>query len=257
MKKRASPIIIGNWKVYIETEKEAIAFVKALDKKLSQKKIPKATYYLAVPDLFMSKLASLSKKGHIGVENVSGLSSGAHTGLATIKLAKSAGASFAIIGHSEVRERGEKGDDIARKVSATLKEKVMTVLCIGEKERDAQGNYIAALEEELRKNLSLVDRALFDNLVVAYEPVWAIGKDVAATPNECFEAVIALRRALASLVGIDHAKKVSILYGGTVTKENASSFLKEGGVDGLLIGRASTDVSTFSDIIASCYYKNK
>ena len=129
------------------------------------------------------------------------------------------------------------------------------MLCIGEQERDTNGAYLNVLEEQLRKNLSLVDRSLFDNLVIAYEPVWAIGKDVSATPNECFEAVIALRRALASLVGIDHAKKVAILYGGTVTKENAVSFLQEGGVDGLLIGRSSTNATTFADIIIACHYK--
>ncbi|MDQ5962337.1 MAG: triosephosphate isomerase [Patescibacteria group bacterium] len=255
MKKRAVPTIIGNWKMYLETEKEAITFIKNIERKLSLKKIIKAKYYLAVPDLFVVTLAKLAKKGFIGVQNISGLSGGAYTGLQTVRTVKSVGASFTLLGHSEVRARGEDGDILAKKVSISLKEKMMTVLCIGEKERDTQGNYIAQLEEELRKNLSLVDRSLFDNLVIAYEPIWAIGKDVAATPNECFEAVIALRRALASLVGIDHAKKVSILYGGTVTKENASSFLKEGGVDGLLIGRASTDASTFSDIIASCHYK--
>lgn len=255
MKKRAVPIIIGNWKTSPATLKEGITFIKALEKKLSSKKLAKAGYYLAVPDLFVHPLSVASKHGVIGAENVSGISLGAYTGLQTVRMAKSAGASFTLLGHSEVRARGEGSEDIAKKLSACLSEKMMTVLCIGEQERDREGGYIARLEEELRNNVSLVNRTLFEHLVIAYEPVWAIGKDVAATPSECFEAVIALRRALASLVGIDHAKKVSILYGGTVTKENASSFLKEGGVDGLLIGRASTNASTFADIIDSCNYK--
>jgi triosephosphate isomerase len=255
MKKRAIPIIIGNWKTSPATLKEGITFIKALEKKLSSKKITKAGYYLAVPDLFIHPLNEVSKYGNIGAENISGLSLGAYTGIQTVQMAKSAGASFTLLGHSEVRARGEKGEELSKKLSASLSEKMMTVLCIGEQERDREGGYIARLEEELRSNLSLVNRTLFENLVIAYEPIWAIGKDVAATPSECFEAVIALRRALASLVGIDHAKKVSILYGGTVTKENAVSFLKEGGVDGLLIGRASTVPSTFADIIESCNYK--
>jgi len=253
MKKRSSTaIIIGNWKTSPASLKEGLAFVKSLEKKLAAKKLAKLGYYLAVPDLFLSELASCAKYGTIGVENVSGISTGAYTGLQTVHMAKSAGAKFTLLGHSEVRARGETTEDLAKKVSQALSEKMMTVLCIGEAKRDAQGNYIAELEEELRKDVSMVNRALFENLIIAYEPVWAIGKDVAATPSECFEAVIAIRRALASLVGIDHAKKVSILYGGTVNKDNARTFIKEGGVDGLLIGRASTSVSTFAEIIDSC-----
>lgn len=255
MKKRAVPIIVGNWKSSPATLKEGVTFIKTLEKKLVAKKKAKSGYYLAVPDLFVYPLNEVSKYGTIGAENVSGLSLGAYTGLQTVRMTKSAGATFTLLGHSEVRARGETGEEIAKKLSASLSEKMMTVLCIGEQERDREGGYIARLEEELRNNVSLVNRTLFDNLIIAYEPIWAIGKDVAATPSECFEAVIALRRALASLVGIDHAKKVSILYGGTVTKENAVTFLKEGGVDGLLIGRASTSASTFADIIDSCNYK--
>ena len=255
MKKRTLPLIIGNWKTSPETLKEGISLIKNLEKKLVSKKKAKLGYYLAVPDLFLSTLTSISKYGTLGTQTISGLTTGAQTGLQTVAMAKSSGASFTLLGHSEVRARGEGDVLISKKVLVTLKEKMMTVLCIGEQERDSNGTYLSILEEQLRKNVSLVDRTLFENLVIAYEPVWAIGKDVSATPNECFEAVIALRRALASLVGIDHAKKVAILYGGTVTKENAVSFLQEGGVDGLLIGRSSTNAGTFAEIIISCHYK--
>ena len=94
---------------------------------------------------------------------------------------------------------------------------------------------------------------MFKYLLVAYEPVWAIGGAVPATAQECFEAVIAIRRALASLAGIDHAKKVTILYGGAVTKDNAKTFIEEGGVDGLLIGRSSQEVGAFMDIISAAH----
>lgn len=248
-------MIIGNWKTSPETLKEAVTLVKTIEKKLQAKKKTKLSYYLAVPDLFLHPLTEHTKLGNLGAQTISGLTLGAQTGLQTVSMAKSSGASFTLLGHSEVRARGEGDDLIAKKTLATLKEKMMTVLCIGEQERDVNGAYLSVLEEQLRKNLALVDRTLFENLVIAYEPIWAIGKDVSATPNECFEAVIALRRALASLVGIDHAKKVAILYGGTVTKENAVSFLQEGGVDGLLIGRSSTNAVTFAEIITACHYK--
>ena len=105
----------------------------------------------------------------------------------------------------------------------------------------------------MKQTLHLIKRELFSELIVAYEPVWAIGAPNPATAAECFEAVIAIRRALASLGGIDYAKKVHILYGGAITKDTVKIFLEEGGVDGLLIGRASQEVAPFIDILNASY----
>lgn len=249
MKKRTLPLIIGNWKTFPTTLKEAVAFVKMVDKKVALKKAIRAGYYLAVPDVFISTLLPLAKKGSIGSQNISGTDLGAHTGLQTLSMYQSIGTQFTIIGHSEVRARGEGDDVVAKKVLASLSKKMMTVLCVGEEKRDLEGGYLGFIEKELKENLSLVDRSLFSNLVIAYEPIWAIGKSVSATPAECFEAVIAIRRTLALLAGIDYAKKVAILYGGSVSKDNALMFLQEGGVDGLLIGHASTNPKDFITIL--------
>lgn len=250
---RSAPLIVGNWKTTPATLSEALKFVKALDRKLARGKFPKHAYYLAVPDIFIPHLAACAGRGLVGAQNVSGTSLGQTTGMTIPSQLATGGASFALVGHSEVRARGETPDERAHKVALSLQTKLMTILCVGEEKRDKAGNYLAVLEEDVRHALSLVDRRLFVNLVIAYEPVWAIGGSTPATPHECFEVVIALRRALASLVGIDHAKKVRILYGGTVAKDNASQFLKEGGVDGLLVGRASQGVGTFYDILSSCH----
>jgi triosephosphate isomerase len=166
---------------------------------------------------------------------------------------QSGGAEFVIIGHSEVRAEGETLLKRHDKVSAALQAKLTTILCFGEHKRDKEGKYIELLEEDVKQTLKDVRRELFTNLIIAYEPVWAIGAPKPATASECFEAVIAIRRALASLSGIDYAKKVHILYGGSVTKETAVSFLEEGGVDGLLIGRASQTVPAFIDILKVAY----
>jgi triosephosphate isomerase len=257
MAKRTTPLIVGNWKTTPATKEIALKFVKALDKKISTSKVklPKKPYYLAVPDIFIPHLTSATSAGYIGSQNVSGASLGQVTGATIPSMLVSGGAAFTLIGHSEVRAQGEKTEDRAHKVALSLQSKLMTVLCVGEKERDNHGKYLSELEEDIRQSLSLVKRELFQYLVVAYEPVWAIGGSAPATPHECFEVVIALRRALASLVGIEHAKKVYVLYGGTVSSENAKSFLEEGGVDGLLIGRASQEVGAFFDIITSSHAK--
>jgi triosephosphate isomerase len=256
-KSRTVPLIIGNWKTTPATLQDAIKFIKGLDRKLSGSKIklPKKAYYIAAPDIFIPHLTSVTKTGIIGSQNVSGVSLGQETGETIPSQLASGGAGFTLIGHSEVRARGETHDARAHKVALSLQARLMTVLCVGEKVRDNGGKYLSELEEDVKHSLSLVQRNLFEHLVIAYEPVWAIGGKTPATPHECFEVVIALRRALAALVGIEYAKKVHILYGGTVVKENAKAFLEEGGVDGLLIGRASQEMSTFHDIILSVHKK--
>lgn len=261
-KPRSLPLIIGNWKTTPATLAEALKHIKTLDKNLSGsdakkikgvKALPKKAYYLAAPDIFISHLAELSERGIIGSQNISAATTGQVTGVVTPSQLLTGGASFALVGHSEVRAQGETREERANKVALSLQSKLMTVFCVGEKVRDAGGNYLAELEEDVRETLALVKREYFEHLVIAYEPVWAIGGTKAATPQECFEVVIAIRRALASLVGIDYAKKVHVLYGGTVTEDNAKAFIEDGGVDGLLVGRASQDAITFANLIRASH----
>ncbi len=254
MTKRTTPIIVGNWKTTPATLDVAVKFIKQLDKKCTTSKIklPKKAYYLAVPDIFIPTLSEISS-GYIGSQNVSGISLGQETGSTIPSMLLSGGATFTLVGHSEVRARGETIDERAHKMALSLQSKLPTILCVGEHTRDKEGKYLAKLEEDVKQSLSLVKRNLFENLIIAYEPVWAIGGDTPATTHECFEVVIALRRALASIAGIDYAKRVNILYGGTVAKDNAKLFITDGGVDGLLIGRASQEITTFANIITSCH----
>lgn len=251
MKKRTKPFIIGNWKSTPGTLKEAVSFVKTLEKKLStsKKKVPGVAYYIAAPDIYIPSLIPLAVHGQIGGENSSGIAIGQETGLVTPSMLKSADAAFTLLGHSEVRARGEDMHTLSQKITLSLKAKLLTVVCLGEQVRDKDGSYLAELEEELQILLANIPRELFSNLILAYEPVWAIGKPEPATPQECFEVVIALRRALASLSGIDYAKKVAIIYGGAVTQDTVQGFLAEGGVDGLLVGRSSQEVASFASII--------
>lgn len=254
MIKKTAPIIVGNWKSTPATLKEGITFIKQLEKKIqSFKKIPKKAYSLAVPEVFITSIAQIAKHGYIGAQTVTAITTGQTTGATNPIQLQSGGAEFVIIGHSEVRAEGETLLKRHDKVSSALQSKLTTILCFGEHKRDKEGKYIELLEEDVKQTLKDVRRELFTNLIIAYEPVWAIGAPKPATASECFEAVIAIRRALASLSGIDYAKKVHILYGGSVTKETAVSFLEEGGVDGLLIGRASQTVPAFIDILKVAY----
>ncbi len=255
MTKRTAPIIVGNWKSTPKTLDEGIKFIKSLEKKLTsiKSKLPKKAYYIAAPEIFIPTLAELAPRGYIGAQTVPGTVFGQVTGATTPSQLLSGGAAFTIIGHSEVRARGETQKERSDKVLLSLSAKLTTILCFGEHKRDKEGKYLEELENDVKQTLAQVKRELFSELIVAYEPVWAIGGKTPATAAECFEAVIAIRRALASLGGIDYAKKVQILYGGTVTDDNAKDFLEEGGVDGLLIGRASQEVNSFINIIKALY----
>ena len=257
MTKRAAPLIVGNWKSTPKTLEEGVKFIKQYEKKISSLKIklPKKSYYIAVPEIFIPVLVPLAKRGYIGSENVHGTILGQITGMTIPSQLKSGGAAFTIVGHSEVRARGETVEERTAKMLASLSVKLPTILCFGEHKRDKEGKYLEELENDVKQTLSLVKRELFEDLIVAYEPVWAIGAKEPATANECFEAVIAIRRALAHLGGIDYAKKVHILYGGAVTKDTVRTFLEEGGVDGVLIGRASQEVTSFIDILEASYKK--
>ncbi len=257
MTKRIAPVIVGNWKSTPRTLDEGVKFIKQLEKKIVSSKIkfPKKIYYLAVPEIFIPSLSPLAKQGSIGAQTVHGTQVGQLTGQTTPSQLISGGAAFTIIGHSEVRARGETERERKEKVLASLSVKCTTIFCCGEKTRDKEGKYLEELENDIKHTLGDVQRDLFSELIVAYEPVWAIGAKEPATAAECFEAVIAIRRALAHLAGIDYAKKVHILYGGAITKDTVKTFLEEGGVDGLLIGRASQDVSSFIDILSAAYIK--
>lgn len=249
MKKRVLPKIVGNWKTFPATEKEAIAFIKKLEPKLKGSKKQKDLYHLAVPEAFLGGLRTVATRGTLGAQNISGTTLGATTGETTVHMLQSAGALWSILGHSEVRARGETVEMIAKKCEIAVLAKFPVIVCLGESTRDKHGHYLKSLEEELRIIVEHIPKEHFSYITLAYEPVWAIGKAEPATVYECFEVVIALRRALATLVGIDHAKKVSMLYGGAVDATNARAFIEEGGVDGLLVGRASCDVSTFASLI--------
>ncbi|MDB5259957.1 MAG: triose-phosphate isomerase [Candidatus Nomurabacteria bacterium] len=256
MNKRTLPILIGNWKSTPDTLQNAIKIVKLLEKKVlsAHPKLPKKPYYLAVPEIFIPHIKEISS-GFIGSQNIGGISLGQTTGATIPSQLLTGGADFTLVGHSEVRKRGESEEERMHKVALSLQSKFTTVLCIGESKRDKEGKYLSFLEEDLKESLTLAPKNLFDYLIIAYEPVWAIGQSVPATPQECFEVVISIRRSLVSLVGMDYAKKVNILYGGGVHKDDAKIFLDEGGVDGLLIGQASQDATSFFEVIKNCYSK--
>ncbi len=188
-----------------------------------------------------------------GVQNIHWEAAGAFTGETSAPMAKEAGAQVALVGHSERRHVfGETDEQVARKVSAALSSGLDVLLCVGEMldERRA-GRLEAVLERQLSTALERIDEALLTRVTLAYEPVWAIGTGVNATPDDAAGAHTFLRERIAARWGARRAQDTAILYGGSVSPENARSLMAATNVDGVLVGGASLKPDTFARIAAA------
>ncbi|MGH7141475.1 MAG: triose-phosphate isomerase [Minisyncoccia bacterium] len=251
---RGKKIVIGNWKAYLEKGEDMRALALAL--KRHEGKFKNTDVWLAPPYPFLPMLVSALKASHIrvGAQNVSASGSGAHTGEVTAMMLKGAGASFSIVGHSERRAMGESNESVAAALESALSAGLKVVLCIGERERDEHGEYFEFLEHEMRTALANVLPQHAPKLIVAYEPIWAIGKSAgdAARPEAVRETAIFIRKLLAERFGRGAGLKVPVLYGGSVEKENAAALVAQADVGGFLVGHASADSGEFLAIIEAC-----
>lgn len=168
-------------------------------------------------------------------------SSGSYTGNVSAVQVKDAGATYAIIGHAERRAEGWSNADIHRKVIAALDAQLTVILCVGEKERDIEGLYIHTVREQIASALSGVPEKQMKRIIIAYEPVWAIGKTEAPKANDIHQMVLLVRKCIADTYDIKLAESVRVLYGGSVEADDAESVLAVPGLNGALIGHASLD----------------
>ncbi|MEN9649204.1 MAG: hypothetical protein RL094_171 [Candidatus Parcubacteria bacterium] len=204
------------------------------------------------PSPYVFPLAQLAKKGKIkiGSQDVSVHSEGSHTGEIGASMFETSGAVMTLIGHSERRAAGDTDAIVATKISQALKTDMTIVLCVGESDRDDHGEYLNVIRKQLKEAINQLGRSQFAQLVIAYEPVWAIGRkdNVAITSHDLHQMVIFIKKFLKELWGETISSIVPVLYGGSVTAENAHDILWNGEVDGLLIGRASWEVESLSAI---------
>ena len=249
--KRVRPIIIANWKLYLEEKQDIESCVKTLARKVV--KIP-ADIIICPPAPFISTVLRLAGKARlsVGAQAVSAKTGEKSTGEVSARALASAGASYAIVGHSERRAMGESDEDIRLQIENALAAKLSVVVCVGEDERDSSGSHFAAIEAQLRASLPKLSAKEAKSLSIAYEPVWAIGKTAAdaMTPDDLEETAIYLRKVLADLIGRKQALLTPILYGGSVEPDNAH-YLMHAGVNGFLVGHASVDPSSLISIAKS------
>ena len=249
------PLIAGNWKMNLD-HLQSIAFVQKLAWTLKDAHhdfgaggsevavFPPFTDLRSVQNLVAADKLDVV----FGGQDLSEFDSGAYTGEISGAFLKSLDCSYVIIGHSERRQyHGESDELLGRKVAAALKHGLVPVLCVGETAEDLEEHGPSAVPvAQLRAALAGI--AGTPDLVVAYEPVWAIGSGLAATPEQAEQVAGKLRDVLRELLGDEVADATRILYGGSVKSGNIAGFMREPNVDGALVGGASLDVAEFASI---------
>ena len=242
-------IVIANWKMNPATLKEAEKLVKGFLASFSAKKIQ---VIICPPFVYLEKLKNIFRKISWGVQNVSCEESGAYTGEISAEMLYNLGTKYVLVGHSERRGMGETNEDVNKKIKACLALGLIPILCVGENERDENHAYLNFVKNQVLECLAGVNKNLFPKIILAYEPIWSISTTINhqdATPADSLEMTIFIRKILSDLSSPKIAGEIKIIYGGSVQEKNVGDFLKNGGVDGVLVGKASLDVKKFTEIV--------
>jgi triosephosphate isomerase (TIM) len=248
----AKPLIVGNWKMNLLT---ADATKLALCLKEFVEEITDVRVVLAPSFTLLHSVNHTLSGSKVGLasQNFYFKSKGAYTGEVSPEMLKDAGCKYAIVGHSERRQLfGETDELINKKTLGALSNDISVILCVGEtgKQRKS-GETHKIIEFQINKALEGLDRQQLDELVIAYEPVWAIGTGENATVGQAAEIHGLIRKIVAEKFKGNKTKPLTIIYGGSVTSQNSRELLQNDEIDGALVGGASLNINSFCDIIKS------
>ena len=248
MKKK--PFIAGNWKMY-KTVSEAVSLVQTI--KAAAHTISDVTIVVCPPFTALSEVSKVLKGTSVdlGAQNMYSAPEGAFTGEISPTMLKDVDCRYVILGHSE-RRQYFKEDDILihEKVKTALKYSLVPIVCMGEtlSEREAK-NHFDVVKTQFDESLGRLEKEDIVKVVIAYEPVWAIGTGKTATPDQAEQMHSYIRRLLTERYGKETAAKVSILYGGSVKPDNTRSLMEKPNIDGALVGGASLKAESFAQIV--------
>jgi triosephosphate isomerase len=246
------PFIAANWKMY-KTVSDAVVFGKEL--RATVKDIVDVEIVIGPPFTAVHAVAEALRNSNVGVaaQNMYWEREGAFTGEVSAGMILEAGAEYVIIGHSERRRLfGETDATVNRKLAAAYTAGLWPIVCIGETLEERERNQTKAiLDHQLKFGLDAITAGQVGELVIAYEPVWAIGTGKTATAAQAQEAHSHIRGRLRQWFGADAAEKCHVIYGGSVKPDNIAELMREPDVDGGLVGGASLDVRSFSDIVTN------
>src|SRR4051812_29415361 len=244
-----TPLIAGNWKMY-KTAGEAVKYIKEFRDLV--KEITDVEIVLAPTFTALYAAADAARNSNIGIaaQDLYWEREGAFTGEISASMIREAGAELVIIGHSERRTLfGETDTTVNRKIHAAFAAGLSPIACIGETlDQRERGETFDVLDRQIKQGLDGLSTEQLIQLVVAYEPVWAIGTGRNASPAQAAEAHTHIRQRLRQWFGADAAESCHIIYGGSVKPDNIRDLITQDNVDGALVGGASLDVRSFSDL---------
>lgn len=245
-------IVAGNWKCNTNLQ-EGMELAKSVDKLVAEKAADDVVVVLGVPFTHLTKVVEMVNADRIGVaaQNCAAEAGGAYTGEVSAGMIKSTGARYIILGHSERREYyGETSNVLNKKLLLAMENGLTPIFCCGEplevREGNVQNEYV---KKQLEETIFKLPENDFKKLVIAYEPIWAIGTGKTATADQAQEIHAFIRSAIAEKFGEDVAEEISILYGGSAKPGNAKELFANNDVDGGLIGGASLKAEEFLGII--------
>jgi triosephosphate isomerase len=245
-----TPLIAGNWKMY-GTLPEAVALATGVKNLLSS--VTDREILVAPPFHALAGVAAVlaGTRIRLGAQNLHWEEKGAFTGEVSAPMLLSAGCTHVIVGHSERRQLfGETDESVARKVRAALRHRLTPIVCIGETLGEREANRtMAVIDRQTRAALDGLGPDEVGALVVAYEPVWAIGTGKVATPEQAQEVHLRIRQLVGEMAGPDVAAGVRILYGGSVKPDNIDALMRQPDLDGALVGGASLKAEDFARIV--------
>jgi len=247
-------IVAGNWKMNNDLDASK-SLVKKVIKKLKKKSLKNTRVIVAPTFVSLQKVASKVKgtKVEVAAQNMHQAKSGAFTGEISAEMLKSVGVKIVILGHSERREYfGETDVILAEKVNAALENKIEIIFCFGEVLEDRKANnHFKVVESQIKNGLFHLAASAWNSIILAYEPVWAIGTGETASPEQAQEMHAFIRKIVADKYNQEVANNVSILYGGSVKPSNAKEIFSKEDVDGGLIGGAALNADDFIELVGS------
>jgi triosephosphate isomerase (TIM) len=249
------PLIAGNWKMY-KNVSESVQTADRLNELTEGVTGVEIMIAPTFPALFPVSKALRGSLISVGAQNMHWEKEGAYTGEISAAMLAAAGCRYVIIGHSERREYfGESDETVNKKIAAALQNGLIPIMCIGESENQREaGKTFSVLDKQIKMGLKGFFADGLQNLVVAYEPIWAIGTGKTATREQAQEVHLFVRSKLTDMQGESLAKGIRILYGGSVKPLNISELMAMPDIDGALVGGASLDAETFSKIV---HYQSK
>jgi triosephosphate isomerase len=246
-------IIAGNWKMH-KLFDEAMALTSEIVNMVGSEYSGSAKVVLIPPFVYVnsvSRMVNATNNISCGAQNCSNHPSGAYTGEVSAAMLKSCGARYVIIGHSERRQYfAEHNNWLAQKINAALVNDLVAIYCVGETLEERERNaHFDVLKSQITEGLFHLTAAQMANIVIAYEPVWAIGTGKTASTAQAQEVHAFIRNLIANQYGAETANNLTILYGGSVKPENAAEFFSAPDIDGALVGGAALQSRSFTDIV--------